>query len=133
VRLTRRYRFAASHRLHTPQLSEEENQKLYGKCNNPYGHGHDYVLDITLEGSPDASGQIVDRPALDDWVNARVITQFDHKNLNLDREEFRSQVPTTENLVCLVQSLLERGWSFAPRLKAVRISETDRNTVTLPL
>jgi 6-pyruvoyl-tetrahydropterin synthase len=75
----------------------------------------------------------VDRPALDEWVRTRVLTQFDHKNLNLDREEFRTEVPTTENLVCLVRSLLDRGWNFAPRLKAVRISETDRNTVTLPL
>jgi 6-pyruvoyltetrahydropterin/6-carboxytetrahydropterin synthase len=133
VQLTRRYHFAASHRLHTPQLPDAENRRIYGKCNNPYGHGHDYVLDITLDGSPDSTGQIVNRDALDVWVRTQVILQFDHKNLNLDREEFHAEVPTTENLVCLVRSLLDRGWTFPARLKSVRISETSRNTVTLPL
>jgi 6-pyruvoyltetrahydropterin/6-carboxytetrahydropterin synthase len=133
VRLTRRYQFSASHRLHTPELSDQENRDLYGKCNNPYGHGHDYVVEITVEGLPDESGQIVDRAALDELVRAQVLSQFDHKNLNLDRDEFRSKVPTTENLVCLTRSLLCRGWNLAARLKSVRISETGRNTVTLPL
>ena len=91
--LTRRYRFAASHRLHTPALSDEENRRLYGKCNNPYGHGHDYLLDVTVEGSPDSSGQIANRAFLDDLVRDRVLSQLDHKNLNEDRPEFRADVP----------------------------------------
>jgi 6-pyruvoyltetrahydropterin/6-carboxytetrahydropterin synthase len=129
--LTRRYRFAASHRLHTPALSDQENRRLYGKCNNPHGHGHDYVLDVTIEGLPDASGQIAHRDTLDNLVRSSVLSQLDHRNLNEDRPEFRSDVPTTENLAMLVRKLLEHDWSLDSRLKTVRISETDRNTFTL--
>lgn len=129
--LTRRYRFAASHRLHTPALSEEENRRLYGKCNNPHGHGHDYVLDVTVEGAPDSTSQVVKRDALDKLVRDRVLSQLDHKNLNEDRPEFRADVPTTENLAMLVRDLLQQDWKLAPKLKTVRISETERNTFTL--
>jgi 6-pyruvoyltetrahydropterin/6-carboxytetrahydropterin synthase len=131
VLLTRRYRFAASHRLHTPALSEEENRRLYGKCNNPYGHGHDYVLDVTVEGPLDASGQVTNRAMLDELVRGSILSQLDHKNLNEDRPEFRADVPTTENLAMLVRDLLQQDWKLAAKLKAVRISETDRNTFTL--
>jgi 6-pyruvoyltetrahydropterin/6-carboxytetrahydropterin synthase len=131
--LTRRYRFAASHRLHTPALSEEENWRLYGKCNNPYGHGHDYVLDVTVEGSPDRNGQVANRARLDELIRDRVLSQLDHKNLNEDRPEFRANVPTTENLAMLVRTLLEQDWDLRPKLSAVRISETDRNTFTLQI
>jgi 6-pyruvoyltetrahydropterin/6-carboxytetrahydropterin synthase len=131
--LTRRYRFAASHRLHTSALSEEENWRLYGKCNNPYGHGHDYVLDVTVEGSPDRNGQVANRARLDELVRDRVLSQLDHKNLNEDRPEFRANVPTTENLAMLVRVLLEQDWDLRPKLSAVRISETDRNAFTLQI
>jgi 6-pyruvoyltetrahydropterin/6-carboxytetrahydropterin synthase len=131
--LTRRYRFAASHRLHTPALSEEENWRLYGKCNNPYGHGHDYVLDVTVEGSLDGSGQVANRVRLDELVRDRVLSQLDHKNLNEDRPEFRANVPTTENLAMLVRALLEQDWDLRAKLCAVRISETDRNAFTLQI
>lgn len=131
--LTRRYRFAASHRLHTPALSVEANRRLYGKCNNPHGHGHDYVLDVTVEGAPDDAGQVVDRDAMDHLIRARVLSELDHKNLNEDRPEFRESVPTTENLAMLVHKLLADDWNLAPKLKTVRISETDRNTITLPV
>lgn len=133
MRLTRRYRFAASHRLHTSALSEEENCRLYGKCNNPYGHGHDYVLDVTVEGSPDGTGQVANRARLDELIRDRVLSQLDHKNLNEDRPEFRAAVPTTENLAMLVRSLLEKDWDLRPKLSAVRISETDRNAFTLQI
>ncbi len=133
MRLTRRYRFAASHRLHTSALSEEENTRLYGKCNNPYGHGHDYVLDVTVEGSPDGTGQVANRARFDELVRDRVLSQLDHKNLNEDRPEFRTAVPTTENLAMLVRTLLEKDWDLRPRLSAVRISETDRNAFTLQI
>jgi 6-pyruvoyltetrahydropterin/6-carboxytetrahydropterin synthase len=131
--LTRRYRFAASHRLHTSALSDEENRRLYGKCNNPHGHGHDYILDVTVEGRVDETGQMVRRDAMDELVRKRVLAELDHRNLNEDRPEFRNDVPTTENLAMLVRDLLERDWKLGSKLKTVRISETDRNTFTLPV
>jgi 6-pyruvoyltetrahydropterin/6-carboxytetrahydropterin synthase len=131
VRLTRRYRFSASHRLDSPALSAEENRRLYGKCNNPYGHGHDYVLDITVEGPRDATGQVVDRRALDALVRGQVIERLDHTNLNADVPDLAGAVPTTENLAAAIQRSLEQGWALPARLKRVRISETDRNIFEL--
>jgi 6-pyruvoyltetrahydropterin/6-carboxytetrahydropterin synthase len=125
--LTRRYRFVASHRLNAPSLSEEENRRLYGKCNNPHGHGHDYVLDVTIEGRPDDSGQLVQRESFDRMIQEQVLTKLDHENLN----DIIPEVATTENLAKLVRGLLTASWSVRPRLMAVRISETDRNTFTL--
>jgi 6-pyruvoyltetrahydropterin/6-carboxytetrahydropterin synthase len=133
MRLTRRYRFAASHRLDTPALSPEENRRLYGKCNNPYGHGHDYVLDVTLEGPRDASGQVADRAALDSLVAERVLARLDHKNLNVDVAELANAVPTTENLASAVRCMLANDWPLAARLQHVRISETERNIFELEL
>ncbi len=131
--LTRRYRFSASHRLHTSALSDEANRQLYGKCNNPYGHGHDYVMDVTVEGPLNPAGRVADRDELDALVSNRVLQKLDHKSLNDDQPEFADQVATTENLARVVQALLEDGWNLEARLKAIRISETDRNTFTLHL
>ena len=131
MRLTRRYRFAASHRLNSDALTPDENARLYGKCNNPFGHGHDYVLDVSVEGPVDASGQIVDRNALDTLVQERVLGQVDHRNLNCDLPELRSQVATTENLAFAIERMLERNWTLPARLARVRISETARNTFEL--
>jgi 6-pyruvoyltetrahydropterin/6-carboxytetrahydropterin synthase len=131
VKLTRRYRFAASHRLDVPSLSPQENQRLFGKCNNPYGHGHDYIVDVTVEGQPDESGQIVNRAALDDLVSERILKQVDHMNLNCDLPELRGFVPTTENLAEALKRALSRDWPLQARLSGVRISETDRNTFEL--
>jgi 6-pyruvoyltetrahydropterin/6-carboxytetrahydropterin synthase len=131
VKLTRRYRFSASHRLQTPALSPEENQRLYGKCNNPYGHGHDYVLDVTLEGPRDASGQVANRAALDGLVAQRVLARLDHKNLNTDVAELAAVVPTTENLASSIRGMLVKDWPLAARLQRVRVSETDRNIFEL--
>jgi 6-pyruvoyltetrahydropterin/6-carboxytetrahydropterin synthase len=129
VRLTARYRFAASHRLHTPALNEEENRRLYGKCSNPHGHGHDYTVDVTVEGAVNADGQVVNRMALDRLVEERVLDRMDHRNLNLDVAEFSAYlVPTTENLATVIQRTLQEHWTLAPSLVRVRISETDRNT-----
>jgi len=119
VRLTKRYRFSASHRLDTPALSADENRKLYGKCNNPYGHGHDYVLDVTVAGTPDESGQIVGREA------------FDHHNLNTDIAELAGVVPTTESLAVTIEKALASNWPLRARLDRVRISETERNIFEL--
>ena len=131
MKLTRRYRFSASHRLDTPALSAVENRKLYGKCNNPFGHGHDYVLDISVDGPVDASGQIVDRNALDTLVQERVLGRVDHRNLNCDLPELQTQVATTENLAFAIERMLARDWTLPARMARVRISETARNTFEL--
>ena len=99
VYLTRRYRFCAGHRLHNNAFSAEENRRVYGKCNNPNGHGHNYLMEVTVAGAIDpATGMVFDLAALDGIVAERVLEKFDHKNLNLDMENFRTQIPTTENL-----------------------------------
>jgi len=131
VRLTSRYRFSASHRLDTPALTPEENRKLYGKCNNPHGHGHDYLLEITVDGPVDQDGQVVNRQALDAVVRERVLARLDHKNLNVDVPELAGSVATTENLATVVKSALAEGWTLPARLAKVRISETARNTFEL--
>ncbi len=130
MRLTRRYCFAASHRLDSPALSAEENRKVYGKCNNPYGHGHSYALEVTVEGPVDANGQVADREALDRLVKQYVLGVVDHKNLNQDVPAF-VEVPTTENLAALIERLLRAHWELPARLARIRISETDRNTFDL--
>ena len=131
MRLTRRYRFSASHRLNSEALTPAENAQLYGKCNNPFGHGHDYVLDVSVEGPVDATGQIVDRSALDALVQERVLGHVDHRNLNCDLSELQSQVATTENLAFAIERMLARNWTLPARLARVRISETARNTFEL--
>jgi len=131
MRLTRRYRFAASHRLDVPAFSVEENRRLFGKCNNPHGHGHDYVLDVTVEGPPDHTGQIVNRETLDTLVRERILQRLDHRNLNKDVAELAGIVPTTENLAVLIRGALSVDWPLASRLKKIRVSETDRNMFEL--
>ena len=99
IRVTRRYRFSASHRLDAPGLDAEANRRIYGKCNNPFGHGHDYELAVTLRGPRDArSGLAVERARLDRLVREQVLQRYAHRNLNAECEEFRAVVPTSENL-----------------------------------
>jgi 6-pyruvoyltetrahydropterin/6-carboxytetrahydropterin synthase len=132
-RVTRQYRFAASHRLHAPQLNDAENRELYGKCNNPYGHGHNYVVEVSARGPADAkTGRAVDTAALDALVSREVLVPFDHSNLNQDADAFVSVVPTSENLAIEIWQRLKRNWAEAfpgewPRLEKVRIAETARN------
>jgi len=134
IRLTRRYRFAASHRLHTPALSDEANRELYGKCNNPYGHGHDYVLEVTVRGPVDGeSGLVVNADALDGLVEKRVLKEFRMSYLNDSSSFAGGRVPTTENLVEEIGSRLGEGWGEVfdgewPVLEKVRIRETRKNT-----
>jgi 6-pyruvoyltetrahydropterin/6-carboxytetrahydropterin synthase len=125
--LTRGYAFAAAHRLHSSALSEEENQRLYGKCCNPHGHGHNYRVEVTLAGPVDeATGMVVNLAELDAFVEREVLDAFDHKNLNEDVPAFRVLVPTTENL-CM--ELFRRLRAFpAARLERVRIEETGLNS-----
>ena len=125
--LTRRYHFSASHRLHSAAFSEEENKRLYGKCSNPYGHGHNYVLEVTVTGAVDPeTGMIANLGELDPFVEREVVEAFDHKYLNKDVSEFETQVPTTENL-CREAYRRLKGFPAA-RLERVRIEETSKNS-----
>ena len=140
-RVTRRYQFAASHRLHAAALSPEENRRLFGKCNNPYGHGHNYVVEVSVRGPLDgATGQVVDTAALDVLVQREVLLPFDHRNLNREVAVFAGAapaftpalVPTSENLGFEICRRLKRNWKQVfpgewPKLERIRIGETARN------
>jgi 6-pyruvoyltetrahydropterin/6-carboxytetrahydropterin synthase len=127
IELGRRYRFAASHRLHSAHLSEAENSRIYGKCNNPYGHGHNYVVEVSLSGAVDpGTGMIADLADLDAFVEREVLDVFDHKSLNDDVPAFRRTVPTTENL-CI--EIFQRLKSFPKaHLERIRVEETGKNS-----
>jgi len=122
----RRYTLSASHRLHTDALSTEENQAAYGKCNNPHGHGHNYVIEVLVGGevAPE-TGMVIDLAVMDDVVQTKVVQRFDHTNLNLD-PIFVNRVPTTENLCRTVYGLLQ-GELTPARLEYVRVEETENN------
>lgn len=128
--LTRCYRFAASHRLHAAGLSAQENQQVYGKCNNPYGHGHNYTLEVTLTGPVnEATGMIANLVDLDAFVDKEVLEPFDHKYLNEEVPPFADVVPTTEN-VC--REIFRRLEKFPhARLERVHIEETSKNSFEL--
>lgn len=131
-RVTRSYRFAASHRLDAPQLSAEENRQLYGKCNNPFGHGHNYVLDVSARGPADEFGRAIDIERLDSLVNEQVLAVFAHRNLNREVRAFDRLVPTSENLAVEICRRLKAQWPAVfpgewPRLERIRIAETPRN------
>ncbi len=127
IELGRRYRFVASHRLHSGRLSDEENSRIYGKCNNPLGHGHNYVLEICVSGGMDpATGMIANLADLDGFVEREVLDAFDHRSLNDEVAAFRSEVPTTENL-CI--EIFRRLRSFPKaKLERVRVEETSNNS-----
>ena len=125
--LTRRYRFSASHRLHSDQMSEEENRVTFGKCNNPYGHGHNYTVAVTVSGPVDeATGMVCNLVDLDGFVEREVLSRYDFENLNT-LPEFAKQVPTTENLCVSIFEILRRGFRLA-HLEKVRIEETMLNS-----
>ena len=133
VRVTKRYRFAASHRLHSPAISDEENRTMFGKCNNPHGHGHNYQVEIAVRGEVDPdSGRAVDPDRLDRLVREHVLRILDHSNMNADVPEFKSEVPTTENLALLIERWLKQHWDGAfgegPALEYVKVQETKNNT-----
>jgi 6-pyruvoyltetrahydropterin/6-carboxytetrahydropterin synthase len=129
MRLTTKYEFAAAHRLHTPHLTDEENCRLYGKCNNPRGHGHNYGLEVTVEGEPDAqSGEIISPDVLNAIVDEEVFTRFDHKHLNEDCPEFVDMIPTSENLARVIFEVLQKrvdGENY--RLAKIGLHETQKN------
>jgi len=139
VSLSRNYRFVASHRLHLDQLGTEENQRLFGKCNNPYGHGHNYVVSITVKGPVDQrTGLVVSLTELDSLVQREVLDRYDHRYLNEDVPEFATVPSTTENIAFAIRDHLLRGWNVdlkesTPQLTNVRVQETKRNSVELTL
>jgi 6-pyruvoyltetrahydropterin/6-carboxytetrahydropterin synthase len=117
---------SASHRLHTDALSAEENRAAYGKCNNPQGHGHNYVVEVLVGGTVDPeTGMVVNMAALDEAVRGKVMERFDHTNLNLD-PLFVNRVPTTENLCKVVFGLLKDALPTG-ELERVRVEETENN------
>lgn len=126
VRLTRSYEFAASHRLHCSDLSHEQNLDLFGKCNNPAGHGHNYILEVTVEAEPDPkTGMALDLSEFDRVVESEVVERYDHKNFNEDIAEFAGLNPTSE---IVVQEIYKRLEGKVPgRLYKVRLEETARN------
>jgi 6-pyruvoyltetrahydropterin/6-carboxytetrahydropterin synthase len=133
VRVTKCYRFAASHRLHAPAFSDEENRTMFGKCNNPHGHGHNYQLEIAVRGEVDAaSGRAIDPDRLDRLVQEHVLQILDHSNMNEEVPEFKRMVPTTENLAILIERWLQQHWAEAlgngPALEYVKLRETRNNT-----
>lgn len=122
----RRYTISASHRLHTEALSTDENRAVYGKCNNPHGHGHNYVVEVVVAGVVDPeTGMVINLKDLDEIVQMRVVERFDHANLNLD-PLFLHRVPTTENLSRVIFALL-KGALPVGELERVRVEETENN------
>jgi len=119
--------FSASHRLHSEEMTADENQAVYGKCNNPYGHGHNYNIEITVSGPVDQqTGMVCNLVDLDGFVQREILERFDHQNLNL-LLEFADAVPTTENLCISIYEIVKRGFSAA-HLERVRIEETMMNS-----
>ena len=125
--LTRRYMFSASHRLHNNGLSEAQNRAAYGKCNNPYGHGHNYALEVTVSGQVNPqTGMVCSLADLDNAVRREVLDRFDHENLNVC-PEFASAVPTTENLSAVIFNILKQSFTEA-HLEKIRLEETMMNS-----
>jgi 6-pyruvoyltetrahydropterin/6-carboxytetrahydropterin synthase len=127
VRLSQKFEFSASHRLHNPALTPDENARLFGKCNNPQGHGHNYEVQVTLAGRPDENGLLIPVPAFERIVAAAVIDPFDHKNLNVEIEEFRRLIPTVENIAMVIYRRLKPKLSDAgAQLASVTVWETPK-------
>ena len=126
VRLTQSFEFSASHRLYCEDFSDEENRRVFGKCSNPNGHGHNYVVEVTVCGTPDAiTGTIVDGPHFQQRVKDLVIDRFDHKHLNLDCDEFKSLNPSVENIARVIWDRLDGGFERG-QLTVVRVWETPK-------
>ena len=125
VYLTRKAEFAASHFYHNPKLSAEENQRIFGKCNNPHGHGHNYTLEVTVAGNvDDRSGFVMDLKQLKDIMNREVIDGLDHRHLNKEVPEFASQIPTTENIAISIWNRIATKLNHGTHMHRVRVYET---------
>lgn len=138
VHFSRRYRLSASHRLHAPAFDDEHNREVYGKCNNPYGHGHNYFVEVTVAGPVDPdTGFVVDLPKLDALAKRELLDRFDHTHLNADPEFGGDVVPSTENFAMVVEHVFREGVAQLGRegrlrLVGIRIEETGRNSFELP-
>jgi 6-pyruvoyltetrahydropterin/6-carboxytetrahydropterin synthase len=129
VTVCRKEHFNAAHRLHNPTWSDERNTAVFGKCNNPHYHGHNYELIVKLSGAIDAeTGYVYDMKKLSDLIKVEVLNKFDHKNLNLDTEEFRNLNPTAENIAVVIWNRLRPKIDTHLKL-SVTLFETDRNAV----
>jgi len=124
IYLTRRVEFSASHYYHSPEFSDEENRRIFGKCNNPHGHGHNYILEVTVKGDIDSkSGFVMDLKQLKDIMNREVVEALDHRNLNKEVPEFAEQIPTSENIAIAIWNRLTPNLRLA-QLHRVRLYET---------
>jgi 6-pyruvoyltetrahydropterin/6-carboxytetrahydropterin synthase len=124
VLLTRKIEFAASHRYDNPNLSPEENRRVFGKCNNPHGHGHNYTLEVTVAGEPDpVTGMVLDLKDLKELLEREVMERMDHRNLNVEVPELTGKIPTCENIALVIWNLLEPKISVG-KLHRVRLYES---------
>lgn len=129
VTVTRRLKFNAAHRVHNPTFSDEENRATFGKCNNPYGHGHNYTLDVSVAGEVDpATGYVMDLGKLNDVVEREVVDAVDHHNLNVDVPFMQGIIPTSENLIVAFWRILAGAVAPATLTRLV-LWETDNNYV----
>jgi 6-pyruvoyltetrahydropterin/6-carboxytetrahydropterin synthase len=128
MRLSQKFEFSASHRLHNPSLSDDENRQTFGKCNNALGHGHNYEVQVTLKGEPNESGLIIDVPEFEGTVKEAVIDKFDHKNLNVETAEFKELIPSVENIAMVIYRMLKPkfGDGDRARLASVTVWETPK-------
>ncbi len=132
VTVCRKEHFNAAHRLHNSKWSDTKNQKIFGKCNNPNFHGHNYELIVKVSGIPDAeTGYVMDMKILSKIINEYVLERFDHKNLNLDSEEFKNLIPSAENIVVVIWKILRKEIDKQLDLKVI-LYETERNFVEYP-
>lgn len=125
VQFTRKYHFSAAHRLHSEQLSDEENREIFGNCNNPYGHGHNYYLDVSVRGEIDSvTGMVINMGELDEIVHREVISKLDHKHLNYEVPELKEHNPTSEVVAMVIYNMLS---PHLPKLHKVGLWETEKN------
>jgi 6-pyruvoyltetrahydropterin/6-carboxytetrahydropterin synthase len=133
IAVSRKEHFNAAHRLYNPEWTDEKNEKVFGKCNNPHFHGHNYELIVKIIGEQDAeTGYVYDMKILSDIVKEHVIDRFDHKNLNLDVPEFKDLNPTAENIALVIWKILRNKIENEYEIKVV-LYETERNFVEFPV
>jgi 6-pyruvoyltetrahydropterin/6-carboxytetrahydropterin synthase len=132
VKVSRKEHFNAAHRLHKPEWTDEQNNRVFGKCNNPNYHGHNYELIVSLTGEPDPdTGYVYDLKELSDIIKENVLIKFDHKNLNLDVDYFHRLIPTAENIALIIWRILRQ--KIDPRFELkITLYETERNFVEYP-
>jgi len=132
VTVSRKEHFNSAHRLHNSGWSDEKNQAVFGKCNNPNYHGHNYELIVRITGEIDpGTGYVIDMKILSDIIKEQIVDRFDHKNLNLDTAEFKTLNPTAENIAVVIWQILREKIDKQLEIK-VNLYETERNSVEYP-